>query len=132
MSLKNKTILLTGASKGIALALVLLLATQYTNIRFVASEQNEPKEFKKDLEKLSSECSFFEVSVFDESVAATATKEIWSSFGVIDFMKNNAGYCVSGSAESISAEGSTDRYFLDHPKQVVVKELIIHSLSQEY
>ena len=111
MSLKNKTILLTGASKGISLALV--LAILYTNIRFVESGKNVPKKFKKEVEKLSSEYSLFEVIVSNESLVETAVKEKWSAFGFIDFMKSNAGNDVSASAESISAVGSTHNYFLD-------------------
>jgi NADP-dependent 3-hydroxy acid dehydrogenase YdfG len=129
MSLKNKTKLLSFYSKGIELALV--LAILYTNIRLVESGNNEPKEFKKEVEKLSSACSFFEFSVFDESVAGTALKRRWSEFYSIDFMKNNASYAVFVPAESISMEEWADRYFSDQPKQVVVKVLIIHALNQE-
>jgi hypothetical protein len=129
MSLKNKTKLLSFDSKVIALALV--LAILYTNFRFVESGKNEPKEFKKEVEKLSSACSFFEVNVFDESVVGTVLKRRLSVFYSVDFMKNNAIYGVLITAESISVEEWADRYFLDQPKQVVVKERIIHALNQE-
>ncbi|MCF8325454.1 MAG: hypothetical protein K9I84_10880 [Leadbetterella sp.] len=129
MSLKNKTKLLSFDSKEIALALV--LAILYTNFRFVESGKNESKEFKKEVEKLSSACSFFEVNVFDESVVGTVLKRRLSVFYSVDFMKNNAIYGVFITAESISVEEWADRYFLDQPKQVVVKERIIHALNQE-
>ncbi len=45
--------LLSRASKGMATALVLLLASLSTNIGFVKSSEDESKEFKKEAEKNS-------------------------------------------------------------------------------
>lgn len=45
--------LLSRASKGMAIALVLLLASLSTNIGFVKSSEDESKEFKKEAEKNS-------------------------------------------------------------------------------
>jgi hypothetical protein len=53
MSLKNNMTLLSRASKGMAIALVLLLASLSTNIGFVKSSEDESKEFKKEAEKNS-------------------------------------------------------------------------------
>jgi hypothetical protein len=53
MSLKNNMTLLSRASKGMAIALVLLLASLFTNIGFVKSSEDESKEFKKEAEKNS-------------------------------------------------------------------------------
>jgi hypothetical protein len=53
MSLKNNMTLLSRASKGMAIALVLLLASLSTNIGFVKSTEDESKEFKKEAEKNS-------------------------------------------------------------------------------
>lgn len=110
MSLENKTILLTGASKGIGKALALQLATQNTNIGLVARSEKELKEIKIQIEKLGSRCLIFVGNVADEALAKTAVKDMLSTFGSIDFMINNAGYGVFGQAESISAEVWTDIY----------------------
>jgi hypothetical protein len=53
MSLKNNMTLLYRASKGMATALVLLLASLSTNIGFVKSSEDESKEFKIEAEKNS-------------------------------------------------------------------------------
>ena len=54
MSLKNKTILLTGASKGIGRALALNLAEKSINIGLVARSEKELTELKKEIESLGS------------------------------------------------------------------------------
>jgi NADP-dependent 3-hydroxy acid dehydrogenase YdfG len=110
MSLNNKTILLTGASKGIGKALALKLADLSLNIGLVARSEKELSELKTEVEKRGSKCLIFVGSVADESLVKSAVKEMVSQFGSIDFMINNAGYGVFGQAESISAEVWSDIY----------------------
>ncbi len=110
MSLKNKTILLTGASKGIGRALALNLAEKSINIGLVARSEKELTELKKEIESLGSKCLIFVGNVADESLAQNAVKEMISAFGSIDFMINNAGYGIFGQTETISAESWSDIY----------------------
>jgi NADP-dependent 3-hydroxy acid dehydrogenase YdfG len=104
MSLKNKTVLLTGASKGIGKSLALQLAVLAVNIGLVARSEKELIELKEEIEGLGSKCLIFVGNVADENLAKTAVKEMISAFGSIDFMINNAGYGIFGQAETISAE----------------------------
>jgi len=103
MALKNKTILLTGASKGIGKALSLKLAEQTLNIGLIARSENELNELKTEIERLGSKCLIFVGNVADESLAKTAVSEMMAAFGSIDFMINNAGYGIFGQTESISS-----------------------------
>jgi NADP-dependent 3-hydroxy acid dehydrogenase YdfG len=104
MSLKNKTVLLTGASKGIGKSLALQLAELAVNIGLVARSEKELTELKAEIEGLGSKCLIFVGNVADENLAKTAVKEMISAFGSIDFMINNAGYGIFGQTETISAE----------------------------
>ncbi len=110
MSLKNKTVLLTGASKGIGKALALNLAEKSIHIGLVARSEKELLELKAEIEKLGSKCLIFVGNVADESLAKTAVSEMIAAFGSIDFMINNAGYGVFGPTESISAQAWSDIY----------------------
>ncbi len=110
MSLKNKTVLLTGASKGIGKALALNLAEKSIHIGLVARSEKELLELKAEIEKLGSKCLIFVGNVADESLAKTAVSEMITAFGSIDFMINNAGYGVFGPTESISAQAWSDIY----------------------
>ena len=110
MSLQNKTILITGASKGIGKALALQLAEKNTNLGLVARSAKELEELKVEVEKLGSKCLIFVGSVAEESLAQTAVSTMMAKFGSIDFMINNAGYGVFGQTETISEATWTDIY----------------------
>ncbi len=110
MSLKNKTVLLTGASKGIGKALALNLAEKSIHIGLVARSEKELLELKAEIEKLGSKCLIFAGNVADENLVKTAVSEMIAAFGPIDFMINNAGYGVFGPTESISAQDWSDIY----------------------
>jgi NADP-dependent 3-hydroxy acid dehydrogenase YdfG len=110
MSLKNKTVLLTGASKGIGKALALKLAENSVNLGLVARSEKELSDLKSEIEKTGSKCLIFVGNVADENLAKTAVSEMISAFGNIDFMINNAGYGIFGQVQSISAEQWSDIY----------------------
>ncbi len=110
MSLQNKTILITGASKGIGKALALQLADKNTNLGLVARSAKELEELKSQVEKRGSKCLIFVGSVAEESLAKTAVSATISAFGSIDFMINNAGYGVFGQTETISESTWSEIY----------------------
>lgn len=110
MSLKNKTILLTGASKGIGKVLALQLADENVNIGIIARSGVELNEIKTEIEQKGSKCLVFTGNVADENLAKTAVSAMVAAFGKIDFLINNAGYGIFGSTESISAEQWSDMY----------------------
>jgi NADP-dependent 3-hydroxy acid dehydrogenase YdfG len=110
MSLKNKTVLLTGASKGIGKALALKLAESTVNIGLVARSEQELLEIKAEVEKLGSKCLVFVGNVADENLAKDAVSQMIANFGTIDFMINNAGYGIFGQTETITSENWSDIY----------------------
>lgn len=110
MSLKNKTILLTGASKGIGKVLALQLGAENVNIGIIARSEDELNEIKAEIEQKGSKCLVFAGNVADENLAKTAVSGMIAAFGQIDFLINNAGYGIFGSTESISAEQWSDMY----------------------
>lgn len=110
MLLKNKSILLTGASKGIGKALALSLASQSVNLGLVARSEAELNEIKAEVEQLGSKCLVFAGNVADENVAKSAINGMVAAFGKLDFLINNAGYGVFGPTESYSAELWSDVY----------------------
>jgi NADP-dependent 3-hydroxy acid dehydrogenase YdfG len=110
MSLKNKTILLTGASKGIGKVLALQLADENVNIGIIARSESELNEIKAEIEQKGSKCLVFAGNVADENLAKTAVAGMIAAFGGVDFLINNAGYGIFGPTESISAEQWSDMY----------------------
>ena len=102
--LNNKTIILTGASKGIGKALAINLASQGVNLVLVARSQSKLAEVKNQVEQAGSNCLIFAGSVSNESLVNKVVSETLATFGQIDFMINNAGFGVFKRASDISSE----------------------------
>ena len=110
MSLKGKTVLLTGASKGIGRALALNLAQQGANLALVARSENDLTAVKAAAEAHNAECLIFVGSVSDEALANRAVAETLAAFGGIDFMINNAGFGIFGATDTYTAEAWSEVY----------------------
>jgi NADP-dependent 3-hydroxy acid dehydrogenase YdfG len=102
-TLSGKTILITGASKGIGKAIALSLAGLQTNLGLVARSRNELEALQAEIIKLGSKAEIFIGSVADENFVNTTVQTMLQQFEKIDVMINNAGYGVFGNAEEISA-----------------------------
>ena len=110
MTLRNKSIIITGASKGIGKALALQLANQGLCLGLVARSETELLALKKEVEQAGSSCIIVAGSVADENVANAITQGMVDAYGKIDILVNNAGYGVFGSTDSYSAEQWSDVY----------------------
>ena len=102
-TLSGKTILITGASKGIGKAIALSLAGLQTNLGLVARSRNELEALQAEIIKLGSKAEIFIGSVADENFVNATVQTMQQHFEKIDVMINNAGYGVFGNAEEISA-----------------------------
>ncbi|MFN8357458.1 MAG: SDR family oxidoreductase [Spirosomataceae bacterium] len=107
MSLSNKTVIITGASKGIGRELALQLSKQQTNLALVARSEAELKQLQ---EEIGNNCLVFVGSVADETFVNSVVTNTLEAFGSIDFMINNAGYGIFGSTESYTAQQWSDLY----------------------
>ncbi len=104
MSVQNKTILITGASKGIGRSLALLLASKRANLSLVARSEIELLSLKAEIEVLGSKAEIFVGSVGDESFVKETVASTLKSFGKIDSVVNNAGFGVFKQAADILTE----------------------------
>ncbi|MBC7407964.1 MAG: SDR family oxidoreductase [Arcicella sp.] len=102
MSIKNKSVLITGASKGIGRALALLLAKKGANLSLVARGEIELLSLKAEIELIGSKAEIFIGSVADEDFVKQTTASIIKSYGKIDALVNNAGFGIFGKATEIS------------------------------
>ena len=92
MSFENKTAVVTGASRGIGLAVAKKLASQGANIAILyVGKEEEGENAKKEIEALGVKVGlyFCDVSNFEESKAVV--EKIIEEFGGIDILVNNAG-----------------------------------------
>ncbi len=91
MRLKNKVVIVTGASKGIGEAVSLALASEGANL--VLASRNIKKEDRvvKEIEKLGSKVLIQQVDVADYSQVNEMVNEALDIYGHIDALFNNAG-----------------------------------------
>jgi short-subunit dehydrogenase len=103
MNLKDKTAIVTGASKGIGAAVARLFAEAGANLMLVSRT-------RKDLETLANELrnqtrvEIFPMDVTDPDACADVFKKALYEFGRIDVLVNNAGFHARGPVREVDAE----------------------------
>jgi citronellol/citronellal dehydrogenase len=97
MSLRNKTLFISGASRGIGLAIALRAARDGANIAIAAkSDQPHPKlpgtihTAAAEIEAAGGKALPMQVDIRDENAVAEAAKKCAEHFGGIDILVNNA------------------------------------------
>jgi NADP-dependent 3-hydroxy acid dehydrogenase YdfG len=109
-NLQGKTVLITGASKGIGRRLALDLARQGANLGLVARSGDELKQVQTEARQAGAKVLIIAGSVADENIANTAIESMLNEFGSVDYLINNAGYGIFGPTESYSADAWSDLY----------------------
>lgn len=104
MSIENKTIIITGASKGIGRALALLLAEKGANLSLVARSETELLSLKAEIEVIGAKAIIFIGSVADEEFVKLTVHSTIDAFGKIDGLINNAGFGIFKQVSEISTE----------------------------
>ena len=108
MSLKGKTLFITGASRGIGLAIALRAARDGANIAIAAkTDQPNPKlpgtihSAAADIEAAGGKALPMQVDIRDEDAVAAAVKKCAEHFGGIDILINNASaISLTGTMET--------------------------------
>ncbi len=102
-SLKGKTILITGASKGIGKATAIRLSAIGSNLALFARSNQELQDVQKEIRANGSQCEIFTGNVSDEKFVNESIAAILNKFNNIDVVINNAGYGIFKPTEEISA-----------------------------
>ena len=92
MNFKEKTALITGASRGIGKAIALKLASLGANIAVVyAGNEEKAMATKSEIENFNVKCNVYRVDVSNFDECGKLVKDVISEFGGIDILVNNAG-----------------------------------------
>ncbi len=108
MSLKGKTLFISGASRGIGLAIGIRAARDGANVAIAAkSDQPHPKlpgtihTAAREVEEAGGKALAMQVDIRDENAVAQAAKQCADHFGGIDILVNNASaISLSGTLET--------------------------------
>lgn len=91
-NLKDKVILITGASSGIGAATAAACAQAGMHVCLVARRKDKLEEQSQAIEKLGGKSQVFAADVWHDYEMAQAFDACWSAFGRLDAVYANAGY----------------------------------------
>ncbi len=90
--LKNKTTIVTGASRGIGKSIATVLAEQGSNIAFTyISSDQKALEFEQELQALGIKAKGYKVDGALTGSVENTVQQILEDFGTVDVLVNNAG-----------------------------------------
>ena len=90
--LENKTVLITGASRGIGNAIARVFAAQGANIAFTyLSSEQKAKELENELKAMGINAIGYKSNAASYDQAQDLCKKVQEDFGSIDILVNNAG-----------------------------------------
>ena len=105
MKLKNKTVLITGASRGIGKAIALLFANEGANIivNYCTSEK-EATEIVAQINAMNAKAISIKCDISKENEVKKMVDEITRRFGKIDVLVNNAGKIIRPGDSKVNSE----------------------------
>jgi short-subunit dehydrogenase len=101
---KNKTVLITGGSRGLGLVLAREFARERASIVLCARDEEELERARIDLEKLNAEVMVVPCDVTNWQEVVDMIMSVNSRFGPIDVLVNNAGVIQVGPVEVMTYE----------------------------
>lgn len=90
-ALAGKTVLITGAGRGIGRATALAFAVAGANVACISRTYSDLEDVSKEVKSLGAEVSIFQGDVTDPSLPSLAIKAVEERFGAVDILINNAG-----------------------------------------
>jgi 3-oxoacyl-[acyl-carrier protein] reductase len=103
--LENKTVLITGASRGIGHGIAMEFAKQGANVAFTFNASVEAaRELEKELEGFGIKAKGYQSNAADFDAAQELVKEVLNDFGSLEVLINNAGITKDNLLMRISEE----------------------------
>ena len=101
--LKDKSVIITGASKGIGKALALRMAADGARLALMARSVNELREVQQAVAATGASCQVFAGDVSDEGFVKATVEAVVRTHSRIDILVNNAGFGIFKESVDISA-----------------------------
>jgi short-subunit dehydrogenase len=101
MELKNKTVVITGASTGIGRELAILLAKEGASLALLARNESNLKNTESEVKRIHPEVLAIPFDVQDGENAGALMNKLQQRFGSIDILINNAGVGLYGPLEKM-------------------------------
>ncbi len=104
MNLKNKVVLITGASSGIGKATALKLAKEGASVVLCARSENELKKLKEKIESDGGKALVVKTDVTKPADFEKAVSQALAEYGSIDALVNNAGLMPLSYVEKLKTD----------------------------
>jgi len=111
----EKTILITGASRGIGRSLACHLANKGVRIALLARSENDLEQVKETVLNKGAACLSFSGDISSAEFVQTTANNIIKEWGSIDIVVNNAGLGIFKNTEAISPD-EWDQVFATNAK----------------
>ncbi len=103
-NLKDKTVLITGGSRGLGLVMAREFAREGSRLAICARDQQELEQARIDLEELGAEVFVVQCDIRNKQDVNEMVAAVNSRFGHIDVLVNNAGVIQVGPLEVMTSE----------------------------
>lgn len=131
MNIKNKVIIVTGASEGIGKAIALRLAKEKVKLALIARNQKKLGLVTKEIIKLGSEAKSYSCDITKTKELITTVNKIKSDFNQINILINNAGiWHKTGSLTNLSSEKITKVINTNLTGLIQLTNLVLKELPQ--
>lgn len=101
--LRNKVIIITGASKGIGRQLAIQLALLGAKLSLLARSANELEDLRNSILANGGHCAVLAGDMSDEVFVKKAVEHTVANFGTVDIAINNAGFGIFKTSEDTTA-----------------------------
>ncbi|MBU0477579.1 SDR family NAD(P)-dependent oxidoreductase [bacterium] len=128
--LRNKTVLITGASKGIGRAIALLFSGYNMKIGLIARSEDKLKEVSNCVNSAGGEALILNTDLRDRKAIEDAVLEFKNKFGEPDFLINNAGIAARGFWQDISLDSELDVMNVNYTAAVILMRLLLPGMMQ--
>ena len=110
MRLKNKTAIITGASRGIGECLVKMFAKEGASVALCARDFKKLEQNKREIEKLGVRAVIIKTDIRNRDQVKNMVEQTVDEFGSIDILVNNAGLPMFGYAIDDPDPKAEERY----------------------
>ncbi|KAG2472280.1 MAG: Short-chain dehydrogenase/reductase SDR [Nitrosopumilales archaeon] len=104
MELKNKIIVITGASSGIGEASAIRFAEKKAKLVLVGRRKEKLLDVEKKISKFNIPTLVCKCDVSEKSQVKEMCQEVLNKFGQIDVLVNNAGFAIYGNVSDLSID----------------------------
>ena len=104
MELKNKVVVITGASSGIGAASAKKFAEKGAKIVLVGRKNEKLLDMEKKLSKFNISTLVCKCDVSEKSQVKKMSEQVLNKFSKIDILVNNAGFAIYGKVSDLSIE----------------------------